>query len=147
MAESSISEKVNTVVNAALDYKGTPYLWGGTSNKGMDCSGLVLTAFKSAGIALHRVAAAQATQGIPVSVNNMRPGDLVFFTDKPGNRKITHVGLISEVNYPLNSITFVHASSSRGVMESELLSNYWKSVFLQVIRPKAFLDLEGNQTV
>lgn len=139
MAEN-VQDQIKKVIDTALSFKGTPYKWGGTTSAGMDCSGLVSTAFKAAGIDLHRVASAQSTQGVNVEIDQLKPGDMVFFTNKRGNSKITHVGVVSETNYDVHSVTFVHASSSRGVMESELLSRYWQGVFICATRPHQFLQ-------
>jgi cell wall-associated NlpC family hydrolase len=84
-----------TVV-AALSYAarqlGTPYVWGGTGNGGFDCSGLAQVAYRSAGIALPRVAQDQFDAGPPVaSGSTVRPGDLIFFGAGPG--RVDHVGL------------------------------------------------------
>jgi len=84
-----------TVV-AALSYAarqlGTPYVWGGTGNGGFDCSGLAQVAYRSAGIALPRVAQDQFDAGPPVAPGSpVRPGDLVFFGAGPGG--VDHVGL------------------------------------------------------
>lgn len=66
-------------VSAALGMRGIPYVWGGTSAAGVDCSGLVQRAFKAAGISLPRTAAQQATAGRPVSLSQIQAGDLIFF--------------------------------------------------------------------
>ncbi len=131
---------IRKIIDTALSYKGTPYLWGGTTTEGMDCSGLMIKAFKAGGINIPRVADEQAKIGATMELNELTPGDLLFFTDQPGNDKITHVGLITKVSEDLSSVTFVHASSSRGVMESEFFSDYWQSVYLQATRPSAFLS-------
>lgn len=130
---------IEQIIQEALSYKGTPYQWGGFSRQGIDCSGLMVKAFQAGGFNIPRVAGDQAKIGPMVEVDELIPGDLVFFTDHPGNMGITHVGLVSVTNFPTHSITFVHASSSKGVMESELLSPYWQGVYLGAVRPSAFL--------
>ena len=73
---------------AAMGVKGTPYVWGGTSTRGFDCSGLVLWSFKKAGINLPRTSSAQSGIGQPVSRTNLQPGDVVFFYSP-----VSHVGI------------------------------------------------------
>ena len=131
--------KIDKVLNTALSYKGTPYQWGGTTRKGMDCSGLMLTSFKSIQMDIPRIAGDQAAIGISVKLDELEEGDMVFFTDKPGNKEVTHVGMVSKVNPLQGKVLFVHASSSKGVMESDLFSDYWKGVFLKATRPKIFI--------
>ena len=72
-----------------MQYLGVPYVWGGTSPSGFDCSGLVQYVCKKNGISVSRTAAAQAGNGTYVSRNNLQPGDLVFF----GKGNIHHVGI------------------------------------------------------
>lgn len=76
------------VVNSALRYQGVPYRWGGESPDGFDCSGLVQFVFGRHGVSLPRVAADQARAGTAVPVDDLRPGDLVFF-----GRPVDHVGI------------------------------------------------------
>ncbi|MDE6034064.1 MAG: C40 family peptidase, partial [Muribaculaceae bacterium] len=84
----------------AEQYLGVPYVWGGLSSKGMDCSGLVRMAFAAQGRILPRDAWQQALEGREVPADSLRPGDLIFF----GRKKITHVAI-----YAGNG-EFIHAS-------------------------------------
>ncbi|MFI5135903.1 MAG: C40 family peptidase, partial [Chitinophagales bacterium] len=79
----------------ALKFAGMPYLWGGRSLFGMDCSGFTNVVFKLSGIKLRRDAWQQSEQGILVSfIDQTRPGDLAFFQNE--ENRITHVGIILE---------------------------------------------------
>ncbi|MBO0877606.1 MAG: C40 family peptidase, partial [Pseudonocardia sp.] len=77
-----------TALAAARTALGTPYVWGGTSKGGFDCSGLVQWAFRQAGVALPRTSQTQSAVGQPVSMADLRPGDLVFFYSE-----VSHVGI------------------------------------------------------
>jgi len=82
------SPAVMTALTSALAVRGTPYVWGGASPGGFDCSGLVQWAYRRAGIALPRTSQQQSLVGQPVPPNQLRPGDLVFFYNT-----VHHVGI------------------------------------------------------
>jgi cell wall-associated NlpC family hydrolase len=94
-----------TIIETAKRMMGFPYLWGGNSSKGNDCSGFTQTVFKTNGISILRDASQQAREGQEVipdeTFSNVLPGDLLFFG--PGER-ITHVGI------SLGSAEFIHQS-------------------------------------
>lgn len=89
-ASSSYSSKGQAIVNTARQYLGVPYVWGGTSPSGFDCSGLAQYVCRQNGISIARVASDQRNCGTYVSRDNLQPGDLVFFA-KGGS--IHHVGI------------------------------------------------------
>jgi hypothetical protein len=87
--------KINSVIEDSLIFLNAPYLWGGKTPFGIDCSGLIQIVFKVNGIELLRDAAQQATQGETISLlDEAEPGDLVFFDNE--EEKIIHVGLFIE---------------------------------------------------
>lgn len=112
--------KAQKIIATAKQYMGVPYVWGGTSPSGFDCSGLVYYTFRQHGIYLNRTAQTQYQHGTYVSKSNLKPGDLVFFqnTYKVG---ISHVGIY------IGDGQFIHASSSQGVTISYLSNSYWAS--------------------
>jgi len=114
------------VIAEAQRYTGTPAHMGGTSFKGIDCSGLVMMAHRSCGICLPHSAEEQARYGAVVPFQeNLQRGDLIFFYDSYSSSKfITHSGIY------LGEGKFIHTSSSKGVMVSELQEKYWQKRFL-----------------
>jgi hypothetical protein len=91
------------LINTAFLYLNAPYLWGGKTPFGIDCSGFTQMVYKLNGYKLLRDASQQATQGEALSfIEESEPGDLAFFDNEDGN--ITHVGIIMEDNY------IIHAS-------------------------------------
>ena len=90
------------LVETALLYLNTPYLWGGKTPFGIDCSGFTQMVYKLNGYDLLRDASQQATQGEVLSfIEEAEPGDLAFFDDKEGN--IIHVGIILKDNYIIHA--------------------------------------------
>ncbi len=83
---------IDNVLDMARLQMGTPYLWGGLSTKGMDCSGLTKLAFLSSGFILPRDASQQAVAGEEVMLDSLRPGDLVFYGN-PDTGRINHVAI------------------------------------------------------
>ncbi|MET4075358.1 putative lipoprotein NlpC [Hymenobacter sp. UYCo722] len=122
-----------SVIEAARSYQGTPYLYGGTTRLGLDCSGLLQLSFGEAGVAIPRSSNEQAGWGEPVKPTDLRPGDLVFFGASPGSRTITHVGMVTVADE--EGVDFIHASTSLGVVENSLESDYYLSRFIRAVRP------------
>jgi cell wall-associated NlpC family hydrolase len=122
------------VIEAARSYIGTPYRYGGTTRRGMDCSGLLCTSFQAVNISLPRPSYEQAEYGREVRLRDVQPGDLVFFSDKKIGNKVTHVGMVTVVN-GREDVTFIHASTSRGVIEDNLYKEYYQKIFVKAVRP------------
>ena len=125
--------QINNVIGEARTYIGTPYKWGGNDRKGIDCSGLLVRSFESVGMKIPRTTSQQIDLGKKVSLKKSREGDLVFFAFGKSKRKVTHVGLLSRVQNQKN-ISFIHASSSRGVVETQLIKDYYLKRIRQVKR-------------
>ncbi|OXG04866.1 SH3 domain-containing protein [Flavobacterium araucananum] len=99
---SGIKSK-SALINTAFMYLNAPYLWGGKTPFGIDCSGLTQMVYKLNGYKIHRDASQQALEGEPLSfIEESEAGDLAFFDNDEGN--IIHVGIIMENNY------IIHAS-------------------------------------
>lgn len=100
------SRQGEAIVARAKSYLGVPYVWGGTGGNGFDCSGFIWQLFSQAGVSLPRMADEQFYAGYPVQLQELQPGDVVFFTTyEPGP---SHAGVY------LGNGSFIHASSAAG---------------------------------
>lgn len=127
------TEIADTVVEAAKKYIGTPYKYGGTTRAGMDCSGLLINSFRAIEINLPRSSADQSKVGKEVNIADLQPGDLVFFATGKRRKTVTHVGLVTDV-ISKDNIKFIHSSSTLGVVETNLFSEYYKKRFITARR-------------
>lgn len=123
------------LVKTALKYEGTRYRGGGTTKKGMDCSGLIFAVFKEHGITMPRRSIDQGRKGRDIKLKKVKEGDLLFFNNNPKRNVINHVGMV--VNIKGDEILFIHASSKKGVMISSLKEPYHMRTF---IKAKAIVD-------
>ena len=126
------SEEAETIVKYAKKFNGTRYKYGGTTKRGMDCSGLIYTSFTDNDISVPRTTSDLKKFGDWVDLKEVNVGDLVFFATKKNSRKVNHVGIVTDVR--TGNVEFIHASSSRGVMISSLAEKYWYFAFVQARR-------------
>jgi len=109
---------------------GTPHRFGGVTRQGVDCSGFVMEVFRVVyQVSLPRTSADMARVGQKISRHQLREGDLVFF-NTAGGRKVTHVGIY------LSNNRFAHASSSLGVIISNLDERFYQRTFSHAGRVK-----------
>jgi cell wall-associated NlpC family hydrolase len=101
------------VVGVAMQFLGTPYVWGGASPGGFDCSGLIMYAYGQMGVSLPHHAASQYGMGVPVSRDQLQAGDLVFFNG------LSHAGIY------IGGGQFIHAPHSGDVVKISSLSESW----------------------
>lgn len=120
----------SSVVKTALSYQGARYAYGGLSSRGFDCSGFVKYVYQKHGLNLPHSASAQFGYGKPVSKEELKPGDLVFFRTGR-SRGINHVGIY------IGNGKFIHASSARGRVRIDSLNEgYYKARYAGARRLK-----------
>ncbi|MDP4160659.1 MAG: C40 family peptidase [Bacillota bacterium] len=121
-SSSISSQKVSAIIATSKKYIGVPYVFGGTTPAGFDCSGFVGYVFSKNGISLPRNSRDQFKVGTSVSRSNLKPGDLVFFS-MAKNGVIDHMGIY------LGNNQFINAASSKGVT-IYTMGPYWQSSYV-----------------
>jgi len=106
------------VVGIAMRYLGVPYVWGGSSPSGFDCSGFVAYVYAQVGVSLPHYTGAQWGMGVPVARSDLQPGDLVFFDG------LGHVGLYIGGN------EFIHAPHTGTVVQISSLSGWYADTYV-----------------
>jgi cell wall-associated NlpC family hydrolase len=123
--------ELDQIFKEGFSYLGVPYRIGGTDMNGLDCSGLLFSIYQKSFFQIPRTTSQQLEFGLPVSIDQIQRGDWVFFSNQSG--LINHVGIVSNIRK--DSIIFLHASTSKGVREDELMRGYWHNSFVKAIRP------------
>ncbi len=123
-------EQINKVIDTAKSLIGTPYVWGGNSIQagGFDCSGLTQYTFSEVGVTLNRISTDQAKQGSTVTIKDLQPGDLIFFSFA-GNGIISHVGIYIGNNQMIHS-----PKTGDTVKITDISTSYWQSRFVTAKR-------------
>lgn len=130
--KAPVPERADNIINTALGYSGVKYKYGGTTPRGMDCSGLLYISFAEHDVQLPRVSYLMAREGTEIRLREVNKGDLLFFKTQKRSRRINHVGLVVAVEG--DKIQFIHATSSRGVIVSSLQEGYWTRSFVKATR-------------
>ena len=125
-SEAAASSLGQEIANYALQFVGYPYVYGGSTPSGFDCSGFTSYVYRQFGYSLNRSAANQLDNGTPVSMGELQPGDLVLFKKAgTGSKRASHVGLY------IGGGQFVHASTSTvGVIISNMTDAYYTTGFV-----------------
>lgn len=123
--------KAVKVISTAKTYLGTPYVYGGTSRKGLDCSALMQHAYSAVGISLPRTSRDQGKVGTPISRKAIQPGDLLFFYSSTAG-VVGHAGLVVEVAG--DEVKFIHAAVTGGVRMDYLSNRHWTAHYLYARR-------------
>ena len=107
--DSIIEQKSDAIIKYAKQFMGVPYVWGGMSPSGFDCSGFINYVFKGFGFSLTRTSYGLAELGTTVTLKNLRPGDLMFFKARNMNTtRVGHVALVVDTTDGV--IQFIHAA-------------------------------------
>ncbi len=117
------SDRGAIAAQEALKFLGVPYVWGGSSPSGFDCSGLTQWAWRAAGVSLDHYTGSQLHEGQSVSISDLQVGDLIFFYGG------SHVGLY------IGNGQFVHAPHTGDVVKVSPLAGYYSSNFYAAVRP------------
>ncbi|MEH7451577.1 C40 family peptidase [Gottfriedia acidiceleris] len=124
-SNNSQSFDVQSLITLSKKYSGVPYIWGGETPSGFDCSGFISYVFKESGLSLPRtnVAGYWYNSSNLKTVDDFQPGDLIFFQNTYTYGP-SHMGIV------INDNEFIHASSSSGVTISKINNSYWNQHFL-----------------
>ncbi len=122
----AVSKERKKILKEADEWIGTPYGFGkADKGKACDCSGLVVGAYeRAAGIKLPRTSAKQKEYCKKLKKKDVQPADLCFFATGKDPEKVSHVGIMIDEN------CFIHASSTKGVIVSDITQPYWVRTFL-----------------
>lgn len=125
---------VDQLTSSAYKYIGTPYIYGGTTTRGFDCSGFTRQVFSDLGISLPRTSGAQYGQGQAVAKSNLQAGDLLFFNTSGAG--VSHVGIY------IGDQKFIHSQTNQGVSVTSIHASYWASRYIGAKRVKSFSTAE-----
>ena len=133
----------STVRTRAMKYRGVPYVWGGSSPRGFDCSGFSQYVMRKAGINISRTVLAQMGEGVVIAKEDLQCGDLVFFSNTTSRGFASHVGIY------IGDGKMIHAGNG-GIAVTNLSSAYWvkhyqcaRRVVISNLAPTASMPITG----
>lgn len=133
VATTETGNNSDSIINYAMSLLGSPYIYGGITPDGFDCSGFVTHVFDRFDMDVPHSSGMQAEEGISVERADAQAGDLVIFTGtNPELREPGHVGIV--ISSPGDTIEFVHSSSNGGVKVSQVEGTGYEVRFLQIRR-------------
>jgi len=132
---ASVEEKIDSIIAFSKEFMGLKYHYGNNTPTGFDCSGFTSYVFAQFGYKLGRSSSDQYKDGVLVSKEDMKPGDLVFFQEKNrnGTYRINHVGMIVSVDTADMTFHFIH-SCRRGVLIDHSSMEYYQKRFYGIKR-------------
>lgn len=134
-ANNELQVSRDSIVNYSKQFIGTPYVWGGTTPNGFDCSGFVYYVFKRFGVKVSRASSGYENEGKQVDLNVAKPADIMLFTGTDATkRRVGHVGMV--IKNENGIIDFIHASSSKkhfGVTITRYNNSGYLKRFLKII--------------
>jgi len=125
-------KSIVNIIDYAKTFEGTRYKYGGTTKKGMDCSGLIFTTFQKENIVMPRTTGDLSKEGDWVDVKEVKEGDLLFFATSKNSRSVNHVAIVTATRPGF--VEFIHSTTSRGVIRSTLAERYWYLAYVQARR-------------
>ena len=130
VAASPRDELASEIIDYAKTFLGTPYGRGSKGPRRFDCSGFTGWIFRNFDISLGASSRDQYSDGSKIETEDIKPGDLLFFSGSRGGKTIGHVGMAVEVK-PDGDVVFIHASTSQGVTYNNLTSDpYYRSRYI-----------------
>lgn len=132
---------VEDIIEYAKKFLGTPYVYGGSTPSGFDCSGYVRYVMKNFGIELSRTSSSQSQHGTEIPLSEVRAGDLLFFKGRNiSSSRIGHVAMV--ISNENDIIQFIHAAGNKVKIDTFNDSRYYVPRFLKATR----LELQPNNT-
>jgi len=132
----SIEEEIDSLIAFSKEFIGLKYRYGNNTPEGFDCSGFTSYVFAQFGYPLGRSSSDQYKNGVSVTKEEMKAGDLVFFQERnrDGTYRINHVGIIISTDTENLTFRFIHSSTSHGVMVDNSTTEYYQKRFCGIRR-------------